>query len=304
VQVVLLGAAAGGGFPQWNCWCPGCRLARSNPDAAKPRTQSSLAVSADGARWFLLNASPDIRDQLRRLPSRAVPDSGARHVPIEGVVLTDAELDHTLGILLLREAGRLSVHATSTVATILERDSRILTTTRAFSEVSVTRLPLDAPIRLCCRDGSPSGLSVEAFAVPAGPPRFASADEAGHTVGLLIRDEAQGHVCAFVPGCGSLGADLTDRFQHVDALFFDGTFWSDDEMIALGVGTRTAREIDHVPISGPGGSLEPLSALSCRHRVYTHINNTNPMLIESSPERAQVSQAGMIVGFDGLHLIL
>jgi pyrroloquinoline quinone biosynthesis protein B len=304
VQVVLLGTAAGGGFPQWNCWCPGCRLARSNPDAAKPRTQSSIAVSADGERWFLINASPDIREQLRRLSSPALPDSAVRHAPIEGVVLTDAELDHTLGIVLLREAGQLSIYATSAVASIVERDSRILATTRAFSDVSVTTLPLDAAVRLCCRDGSWSGLSVEAFAVPAGPPRFATTEEAGHTVGLLIRSEMHGHLCAVVPGCGSIGPDLLSVLQDVDALFFDGTFWRDDEMIALGLGTRTAREIDHVPISGRGGSLEPLSALRCRHRVYTHINNTNPILIESSPERAAVARAGMIVGFDGLHVIL
>jgi pyrroloquinoline quinone biosynthesis protein B len=170
--------------------------------------------------------------------------------------------------------------------------------------VPVTPLPLDESVHLMYRDGSSSGLSVEAFAVPAGPPRFASRDEKGHTVGLLVRDDARGGLCAFVPGCGGLDAALLERLAGADALLFDGTFWTDDEMIALGVGTKTAREIDHLPISGPGGSLEPLSSLPCRYRVYTHINNTNPMLIESSPERAEVARAGMIVGFDGLHLIL
>jgi pyrroloquinoline quinone biosynthesis protein B len=303
VHILLLGTAAGGGFPQWNCWCPGCRLARRSPDAAIPRTQSSAAVSHDGHRWFLLNASPDVREQLRSLPLPAIPDSSVRLVPIEGVVLTDAELDHTMGIVLLREAGRLPVVATSAVTGILERDSRILETTRAFSDVPVTELSLDRPVPLLCREGSPSGLSVEAFAVPAGRPRFASREEEGHTVGLVIRDE-RGSACAFVPGCGGLDATLLERFAGVDALLFDGTFWTDDEMIALGVGTKTAREIDHVPVDGPGGSLEQLSALPCRHRVYTHINNTNPMLIESSPERTAVTRTGIIVGFDGLHLTL
>jgi pyrroloquinoline quinone biosynthesis protein B len=304
VDVVLLGTAAGGGFPQWNCWCPGCRLARENPEAARPRTQSSAAVSADGCRWFLLNASPDVREQLRRLPSPAIPDSTVRHVPIEGVVLTDAELDHTLGIVLLREAGRLPIYATKAVAGILERDSRIVDTTRSFSEVPITELSLDGPVQLYYRDGSPSGLSVEPFVVPAGPPRFASREETGHTVGLLLRDSLNGTMCGFIPGCGGLDERLVRRLRQADALLFDGTFWADDEMIALGVGTRTAREIDHVPISGPGGSLEQLSALACRHRVYTHINNTNPILIESSPERAEVTRAGMVVGFDGLQLTL
>jgi pyrroloquinoline quinone biosynthesis protein B len=304
VNVVLLGTAAGGGFPQWNCWCPGCRTARENPDEATPRTQSSAAVSVDGCRWFLLNASPDVREQFRHLPLRAIPDATVRHVPVEGVVLTDAELDHTLGIVLLREAGRLPIYATKAVAGILERDSRILETTRSFSDVPMTELSLNGPVQLYYRDGSASGLSVEAFVVPAGPPRFASRDEAGHTVGLLLRDGVNGTVCAFVPGCGGLDDGLLALLRNADAVLFDGTFWADEEMIVLGVGARTAREIDHLPIGGPGGSLEKLSALPCQHRVYTHINNTNPILIESSPERAEVARAGMVVGFDGLRLTL
>lgn len=218
--------------------------------------------------------------------------------------MTDAELDHTLGLLLLREAGKLHVYATNAAAAILEDDSRILETTRAFSDVSLTRLALGGAVPLLRGDGTQSGLSLDAFTVPSGPPRFASSEGEGHTIGLRIRDDARGHVCAFVPGCGGLDAGLLERLSDADALLFDGTFWSDDELIALGVGTRTAREIDHLPIGGPGGSLEQLSALVCRHRVYTHINNTNPILIESSPERAEVTRAGMIVGFDGLHLTL
>lgn len=301
MHILLLGTAAGGGFPQWNCWCPGCRLARHDPHAAVPRTQSSVAISRDGRRWFLLNASPDVREQLRHVPSESIADDTMRHVPIDGVVLTDAELDHTMGILLLREARHLPVFATRAVAGILERDSRILDTTRAFSDVPLTDLPLNEPAPLTYRDRSPSGLSVEAFAVPAGAPRFASREEEGHTVGLVVRDE-DGGSCAFVPGCGELDDRLLARFADVDALLFDGTFWTDEEMISLGVGTKTARQIDHLPMSGPGGSLERLASLPCRHRIYTHINNTNPVLIESSPERAAVTRAGMIVGHDGLRV--
>lgn len=225
-----------------------------------------------------------------------------RRVPIEGVVLTDAELDHTMGIILMREAGRLPVVATKAVTGILERDSRLLATTRAFSDVPVTELSLGSAVQLLDRDESASGLSVEAFAVPAGLPRFALREEEGHTVGLVIRDDERGTACAFVPGCGGLDAALLERFAGVDALLFDGTFWTDEEMIALGIGTKTARQIDHLPISGSGGSLDQLSSLPCRHRIYTHINNTNPILIESSPERTAVTRTGMIVGFDGLHL--
>lgn len=223
-------------------------------------------------------------------------------MPVEGAILTDAELDHTLGLVLLREGGCLPVAATRAVTTILERDSRLLATTRAFSEVPLTELALARPVTLRCRDGSASGLSVEAFAVPAGPPRFAAHEEEGHTTGLMLRDDASGASFAFVPGCGGLDAALLERFAAADALLFDGTFWDDHELIALGIGTRTARQLDHMPISGPGGSLGLLAALPCRHRIYTHINNTNPILLESSPERDVVTRAGLTVGFDGLRI--
>lgn len=297
-----MGTAAGGGFPQWNCWCPCCRVARTNPGDAWPRTQSSAAISADGRRWFLLNASPDIREQLNRLPSNGVPSS-VRLVPIEGVVLTDAELDHTLGVTLLREARYLPLYTTASVRSILEHDSRILPVVRAFGDVPVIDLPLGTPRELRCRDDSPSGLTVEAFTVPAGPPQFAPSAAEGHTVGLLLRDEA-GRICAFVPGCGDLDPDLLERLSAADILLFDGTFWDDRELLALGISNRTAREMDHLPIGGPGGSLERLATLPCRHKVYTHINNTNPVLLERSPERAAVVGRGLRVGFDGLHLTL
>jgi pyrroloquinoline quinone biosynthesis protein B len=303
VQVLLLGSAAGGGFPQWNCWCPSCQVARSDPSAAHPRSQSSAAISVDGCRWFLLNASPDVREQLRWVRTRDIPVT-VRHNPIEGVLVTDAEIDHTLGIVLLREARHLPVYATSAVRSILDRDSRVLPTTRAFGNVPVTELTLNTPAPLRYRDGSPSGLMVEAFSVPAGPPRFASSDEDGHTVGFMLREQASGKVCAFVPGCGDLDAGLLQRLAEADAVLFDGTFWADDELIALGIGDRTAREMDHLPISGPGGSLERLAALPCQYHVYTHINNTNPILLERSPERALVARAGVTVGYDGLHLTL
>ena len=142
MHILLLGTAAGGGFPQWNCWCACCKTARTNPEAAKPRTQSSVAISAEGHRWFLLNASPDVREQLARLPQTATP-STTRHVPIEGIVLTDAELDHSLGLVLLRESKRMPLYATAAVRSVLEYDSRLLPVTRAFSDVPVTQLSLD-----------------------------------------------------------------------------------------------------------------------------------------------------------------
>ena len=223
-------------------------------------------------------------------------------MPVEGVLLTDAELDHSLGVVLLREAGCLPLYATRAVVSILTRDSRLVTTTRAFSEVPVTEVELDHRVPIAYRDGSPSGLSVEAFTVAADPPRFATDDETGHTVGLLLREDATGRACAFVPGCGHLDEALMRRLATSDALFFDGTFWDDREMITLGVGTRTARQLDHLPISGPDGSLEQLATLPCRHKVYTHINNTNPILIERSSERRLVEERGVKIGFDGMRI--
>jgi pyrroloquinoline quinone biosynthesis protein B len=226
-----------------------------------------------------------------------MPD-GVRHVPVEGIVTTDAELDHTVGIVLLREARRLQLYATSAVRSILERESRLLPVTQAFAEVEVTEMPLGRQIPLRYRDGQSSGISVESFEVPAGPPRFAPGAAAGHTGGLTLRDEATGGSCAFVPGCGALDQSLLDRFEETDLLLFDGTFWSDDELVALGISDRRAREMDHLPVSGADGSLARLARLTRPEKVYTHINNTNPMLLEDSPEREAVEAAGLQVGSD------
>jgi pyrroloquinoline quinone biosynthesis protein B len=301
MQVVLLGTAAGGGFPQWNCWCPSCRVARSDPRRAQPRTQSSAAVTADGERWFLLNASPDVREQLARLPT-PVP-TGYRHVPVAGTIATDAELDHTLGITLLREGRELQLYATTAVRVVLERDSRVLPVTKAFASVAEIDLPLGIEVPLCYPNGSGSSLSVEAFPVPGGPPRFARESIVGHTVGLIVRDSSTGGSCAFVPGCGGLDDSITARLASSDLVLFDGTFWTDDELISLGIGERTARQMDHLPVSGPEGSLERLAQLPSRYRVYTHINNTNPMLLEDSPERALVERRGLAVGMDGMTFV-
>jgi pyrroloquinoline quinone biosynthesis protein B len=262
-----------------------------------------VAISRDGLHWFLFNASPDVREQLTRLVPES-PPSSRRHTPIEAVVLTDAEIDHSLGLLLLREARRLPLYATAGVQAVLDRDSRFLPVARAFAEIPVTELEIDRDIPLRDRDGRESGLWVEAFLAPGDPPRFARGAIDGHTVGLIVRDPLQGRACAFVPGCGALTPKLLARFAAADVLLFDGTFWTDEEPVATGIGTRTARQMGHVPIAGPGGSLEELARLACRHRVYTHINNTNPVLVEESPERTLVQQAGMTVGFDGWQVVV
>ncbi|MEO8881712.1 MAG: MBL fold metallo-hydrolase, partial [Gemmatimonadaceae bacterium] len=270
MHVILLGTAAGGGFPQWNCWCPTCRLAREDPVLAQPRTQSSIAFSADGVRWFLGNASPDVREQIAKLPHADV--KGVRHVAVEGIVLTDAELDHTLGITLLREGRRLQVIATPAVMHTIAKDSRILPVTQAFAAVQTAEVDLGDAVPLHYRDGSASGLTIEMKAVRGDPPRFARREEVGHTVAAFITDAGTGKSCAFVPGCGGLGPKLLARLDSVDLLLFDGTFWTDDELARLDISDRPALSMGHVPISGAEGSLASLSQLSCRQKVYTHIN--------------------------------
>jgi pyrroloquinoline quinone biosynthesis protein B len=301
MELVLLGTAAGGGFPQWNCWCPTCRVARADPVRAHPRTQSSAAISSDGQRWFLLNASPDVHRQVARLNGVVPP--GMRHVPVEGIVPTDAELDHTLGVALLREARELQLYATGAVLEVLAEDSRLLPVTEAFARVAITELPLERPVPLRYRDGRAAGISVTAFQVRGDPPRFARRERPGHTTGLLL-EEDRGARVAFVPGCGDLDAELLARLAKVDVLLFDGTFWTDRELVDLGISDRTARQMDHMPVSGPDGSLAALKDLPCRHRVYTHINNSNPMLLEDSPERIEVEAAGLVVGDDGMRFSL
>jgi pyrroloquinoline quinone biosynthesis protein B len=243
---------------------------------------------------------------VARLPGVAVAPDAVRHVPVEGVVFTDAELDHTLGLALLREGRKLAVWATPQVARILEEDSRLLTTTRAFADVALHALAPGAPaVPLRYRDGAPSGLTVEAFVVAGDPPRFARSvapDEPGHTVGLVVRDAAGGTL-AYAPGCGALDDAIVARLAEADVVLLDGTFWRDDELIALGVSASRAADMGHAPISGAGGSLARLTSLPprpSRRVAYVHINNTNPILLEDSRERRAVEDAGVIVASDGI----
>jgi pyrroloquinoline quinone biosynthesis protein B len=225
---------------------------------------------------------------------------GNRHVPIEGVILTDAELDHSLGLVLLREGRSLQLYATEAVERMITEDSRLLTVARAFADVRVTRLQVGTATPLRLRNGDDAGLTIEPVKVVADPPRFASQNEPGHTVGLIITETATGTRCAYLPGCGALDAALVDRLAGSAMVLFDGTFWSNDELISLGIGERTALQLDHLPISGSNGSLERLRDLPIPRRVYVHINNTNPVLLEHSPERRIVESAGLTIGMDGM----
>jgi len=256
-------------------------------------------VSSDGRRWLLINASPDVREQITRIPRPSPAHDVMRDVPIEGVAVTDAELDHSIGLLLMREARAMTVYATDATTAVLERDSRILPTMRAFAAVTLALLTLDTEVRIRDRVGADAGLSIEAFAVDGDAPRFASAERAGSTIGLVLRDRG-GATVVYIPGCGAIETAVLNRLRRADAVLFDGTFWSDDELITLGISGRHARAMGHLPIGGAGGSLSVLATLPAGRRIYTHINNTNPVLIENSPERQAVDATGVVVGLDGM----
>jgi pyrroloquinoline quinone biosynthesis protein B len=298
VRVRVLGSAAGGGFPQWNCRCPTCEAARAGTDA-RPRTQSSLAVRGAEGPWFLANASPDLRQQLEGL---AVERSdGVRAGPVAGVLLTDAEIDHTAGLLLLRESSAaIRVYGSDAVRHALTDGYPVLRMLAGFCGVDWRTLEPGDPVAL---DGS--SLEVASFAAGGDAPRYLG-DDAGEmqATGLVFRDRAGGGVLTYVPGLARLDDETLDRLAASDVLLVDGTFWRDDELARLGISDRSARQMGHVPLSGPDGSLAALARLERPRVVLVHLNNTNPVLLERSPERDAVVRAGLEVAHDGLEVEL
>lgn len=289
----VLGSAAGGGLPQWNCTCPTCGAAREG--RCRPRSQSSVAVSADRRAWFLLNASPDLAAQVEGFP--ALHPQGDRTTPIRGVLLTDAELDHTLGLLLLREAGHLDVHATPAVHAVLCEGTSLLRTLGAYCEVRWHRVHPGTEVPLA------PGLTYRAVEAPtAKAPRFAVGAPESRVVGYRLTDTRSGSSLVHLPVVQQLTAELLEELGDCHCLLFDGTCWSDRELAELGLAEKTSRDMGHLPIDGPGGSLEQLTPLPIPRKVYVHLNNTNPIVLEDSPERLRVEERGMEVAADGLEL--
>ena len=293
----ILGSAAGGGFPQWNCRCSTCEAARAG--TARPRTQSSVAIRGAGGPWFLANASPDLRQQLEGLPPD--PARGVRAAPMAGVLLTDAEIDHTAGLLLARESSTtLQVYGSEAVRRALADGYPVLSVLDHYCGVEWHTLARERSLAL---DGS--AFEVESFPAGGDAPRYLGADGADvEAVGLVFRDGVTGGVLTYVPGLARLGDDVLDRLETSDAVRVDGTFWSDDELVDLGISDRTARQMGHVPLSGAGGTLEAFAGLKRPRKILVHINNTNPVLLEDSPERKSVMRAGAEVAYDGLELEL
>jgi pyrroloquinoline quinone biosynthesis protein B len=298
VRVRVLGSAAGGGFPQWNCRCPTCEAARRG-DGARPRTQSSLAIRGADGPWFLANASPDLRQQLEALGAEGL--DGVRAAPVAGVLLTDAEIDHTAGLLLLRESSApIRVYGSDQVRRALTDGYPVLRILEDYSGVEWRSLEPGASVAL---DGS--SLDVESFGAGGDAPRYLAATGTDvEATGLVFRDRATGGVLTYVPGLARLDDAVLRRLAASDVVLVDGTFWRDDELARLGISDRTASDMGHVPLSGPGGTLEALAALDRPRAIFVHINNTNPILLERSPEREAVVRAGVEVAEDGLEVDL
>lgn len=299
MQAIILGSAAGGGVPQWNCRCPVCSLAWDGDPRVRPRTQSSLAVSADGTRWLVVNASPDIRQQIVAIPALH-PRDGLRHSPIAAVLLTNGDVDHVAGLLSLRESQRLALYGTREIL-------MALTANPIFDVLNPTyverrEVALNATIEPL------PGLRATLFPVPGKAPLWLEGaapviGAAGEsTVGVLI--EADGRRLAYVPGCARVSEELRRRVDGVDALLFDGTVLEDDDMMRAGVGTKTGWRMGHVPMNGPTGSIAGLSDLVIGRRVFVHVNNTNPVLVEGSAEHRCVEVSGWTIAHDGLTLHL
>jgi pyrroloquinoline quinone biosynthesis protein B len=309
MRILVLGSAAGGGFPQWNCNCDNCRRARRGDPSARPRTQSSLAVSADGQQWLLLNASPDLRQQIADNPALH-PQGGKRHSPIAAAVLTNGDVDHIAGLLSLRESQPLAIYASERIHEVLRGNSifNVLNTELVARRV----MPLAEPVAIETAASQRLGLSVEAFAVPgktalyledaaAGP---GLGTQLGDTIGLKITATQGGAAFYYVPGCAALSPALAQRLKNAALVFFDGTLWRDDEMIVAGVGSKTGRRMGHMSLSGPDGSIAALGDLGIARRIFIHINNTNPVLIEDSAERRTAEAAGWEIAFDGMEIAL
>jgi pyrroloquinoline quinone biosynthesis protein B len=306
MHVRVLGSAAGGGFPQWNCGCDNCRAARSGARGVVARTQESVAISADGESWFLLNASPEVRAQIESFP--ALHPRAARHSPIAGIVLTNGDLDHCLGLLSLRESYPLGLYATASVERGFREGNVLHRTLQRFTgQLRFEQLELGKARTLARADGSPSGLSIEAVPVPGKLPIHLEAlcrpsDE--DNIGLLIREPARGRTLGYFPAVAGPSPQLTAAAAEVDCLFLDGTFWSSDELPRLGLGEKRAEDMAHWPVGGERGSLEFLRGLSVPRKIYIHINNTNPVLRSDGGEAAQLSAAGVELAQDGLEFTL
>jgi pyrroloquinoline quinone biosynthesis protein B len=308
MRVKLLGTAAGGGFPQWNCDCRNCRSARAGETWASSRLQCSVAIGDDdGESWFLIGASPDIRAQVEALPRRSA--MRARRRVVEGILLPSADLDQTLGLFMLREGDPLRVFATPGVRRAVCEGLNLEGVLGSYCGVEWVPLPVERAGALQRADGRPSGLTCRAFSVPGKPPRYREAvasPDPLDVVGIRVVDERTGGRLTVAPGLAGLDGALVERLADCDVLLIDGTFWDQHELdqVVRDGRSATASAMGHLPVGGADGSLERLARLTVGRKIYIHVNNTNPMILDDSPERRAVDAAGFEVGRDGQEFCL
>lgn len=305
--VRVLGSAAGGGFPQWNCACRNCSDVRKGVQGLAARSQSSLAVSADGVNWCLLNASPDLRTQIGNFAALTPSvEYGVRFSPLKSVILTNADVDHIAGLLDLREGQAFHLYASERILGVLAANPIF----GVLAQGIVTRTILKNGMRFE-PVGCP-GLAVEMFAVPGkialyledGAAGTGFGTDEGDVVGLKLMDRATGAFACYIPGCAEVNAELIDHIEGTAALFFDGTLFTDDEMITQGLSPKTGARMGHISISGENGSIARLAGVDAGRRIFIHLNNSNPVLREASPERQSVESAGWEIAYDGMELTL
>jgi pyrroloquinoline quinone biosynthesis protein B len=304
MHIRVLGAAAGGGFPQWNCNCRNCDGVRKGTIHARPRTQSSIAVSADGSDWILFNASPDLLAQFRAFPSLQ-PARALRDTAVHAIVLIDAQIDHTAGLLMLREGRPLGVYCTERVREDLTRGNPLFSILGHFCGVDWHPIAPDPDAAFSVVGAQ--ALSFTAVPLKSKPPPYSphrNEPRAGDNIGVRIVDGRSGGVLFYAPGLGEIEPHLRPFLAEADCLMLDGTFWTEDELIRLGVSTKSAQDMGHLPQSGPGGMLEVLKPLRAARKILIHINNTNPILDEDSAERAALRAAAIEVAYDGMEVNL
>lgn len=308
----IIGSAAGGGFPQWNCNYRLSRAARAGQKGVARRTQSSLAASGDGSGWVLFNASPDINQQIAQTPElQPATDGPLRSTPIRAVVLTNADIDHIAGLLSLRERQPFALYASEEVLATLRDNSIFNVLDPAI--VPRRKLPPAGELAICDAEGAQTGVYVECFSVngkvalfleDSSSPQADFSSDSGDTIGVRIRAAAGGKALFYIPACAGIDASLRDRLTNAACLLFDGTVFTDDEMIRAGVGQKTGARMGHIAMMGHLGSLAGLADIAIGRRIFVHINNTNPVLDENSAERAVVIAAGWEVAHDGMEIRL
>jgi pyrroloquinoline quinone biosynthesis protein B len=305
MRVHVLGSAAGGGFPQWNCNCRNCDGVRRGTLNAKARTQSSIAVSGDGQNWLLCNASPDILQQLRAAPMLQ-PARALRDTAIRGVLLIDAQVDHTTGLFMLREHRQpLDVWCTDPVREDLERGNPLFALLGHYCGIVPHRIPLGAEVFVM---PTVPGLAFAAYALRSNAPPYSPRRDRpvpGDNIGLEITDLSSGKQLFYAPGLCEVDPGVAKALAHADCVLVDGTCWSDDELVALGVSKKRARDMGHRPLDGEAGMLALLGGVpQTTRKVLIHINNTNPILDEDSAEHARVRAAGVEIAYDGMEIRL